>query len=221
MQFPSIYKILNKLDGKYYVGSSTNPHRRWKNHKRSLNLNQHHNDYLQNSWNKYGENSFDFIIVQSFPNISPAELLSEEQKWLNIASSDILSYNLTFIAGNPNLLLSNYSKKKRSESLKKVIKTPEWKNKISQSHIGICPSLASRKKMSISHIGKKQSDTHKNNATESRRKNWIFISPSQEIIHIHDLSRFCQLHGLHKGNMCDVYKGIRPHHKQWRKYDIS
>lgn len=44
---------------------------RWKDHLRLLRLNKHHSQYLQNAWNKYGENAFEYIelryIVENQP----------------------------------------------------------------------------------------------------------------------------------------------------------
>ena len=58
-----IYKIVNKINGKYYVGSSKDViNYRWIHHKRALRSNRHKNDYLQNAWNKYGEDNFEIII---------------------------------------------------------------------------------------------------------------------------------------------------------------
>ena len=49
-----IYKIVNKIDGKYYVGSSKHIYKRWRKHKSLLRHNKHLNDYLQNAFNLYG-----------------------------------------------------------------------------------------------------------------------------------------------------------------------
>jgi hypothetical protein len=63
-----IYKIINKIDGKYYVGSSKNITMgcdcRFKSHLRYLKSNNHSNDYLQYAWNKYKKDSFEFKIVE-------------------------------------------------------------------------------------------------------------------------------------------------------------
>lgn len=58
-----IYKIQNVETGKLYIGSSSRPQKRWYEHKRDLKRNQHHSAYLQNSWNKYGEECFIFEVI--------------------------------------------------------------------------------------------------------------------------------------------------------------
>jgi group I intron endonuclease len=57
-----IYKIVNQINGNFYVGSSKNIRRRWKEHLQKLKSNNHQNILLQRSWNKYGENNFRFEI---------------------------------------------------------------------------------------------------------------------------------------------------------------
>ena len=53
-----IYKIVNKVNGKYYVGSSNDVLKtRFYEHKRLLTKNKHFNVKLQNAWNKYGESN--------------------------------------------------------------------------------------------------------------------------------------------------------------------
>jgi len=41
-----IYKITNLDNGKMYVGQAVDINRRWKDHKRLLNKNQHGNSHL-------------------------------------------------------------------------------------------------------------------------------------------------------------------------------
>lgn len=81
-----IYKIINKLNGKYYVGSSEDIKIRWGKHKSSLKGNYHWNPKLQNAWNKYGKENFDFVVVES--EIIPTRLLEIEQKYLDIAKEN-------------------------------------------------------------------------------------------------------------------------------------
>ena len=59
-----IYFIRNKINGKIYVGSAINLKRRKWEHFTRLERNEHHNEYLQRSWNKYGKENFEFLIIQ-------------------------------------------------------------------------------------------------------------------------------------------------------------
>ncbi len=87
-----IYKIINKVNGKYYVGSSNDIERRWYNHKIELQGNRHGNKYLQNAWNKYGELNFEFIIIEK---TNAENQLIIEQKYLNLTNNARnISYNI-------------------------------------------------------------------------------------------------------------------------------
>ncbi|NJO63397.1 MAG: GIY-YIG nuclease family protein [Richelia sp. RM2_1_2] len=59
-----IYFIKNLITNQYYIGSSSNISKRFRDHKWYLRKNIHHNSYLQNSWNKYGEDKFEFMVIQ-------------------------------------------------------------------------------------------------------------------------------------------------------------
>ena len=63
-----IYKIENKANGKFYIGSTKkqDPYRRWGEHISELSCNKHYNKPLQNSWNKYGKEKFEFSIMEEF-----------------------------------------------------------------------------------------------------------------------------------------------------------
>lgn len=111
-----IYKIVNKVNGKYYVGSANIICNRWWIHKSNLRKNRHPNKHLQSAWNKYGELNFEFIIVEKFPIDN---LIIAEQKYLDIIEKD-KCYNKSFIAGKIEMTdevrkkLSNKAKKKKS-----------------------------------------------------------------------------------------------------------
>ena len=59
-----IYCIKNKINGKVYIGSSNNIERRFKRHKTELNTKRHSNKYLEKAYIKYGEENFEFIILE-------------------------------------------------------------------------------------------------------------------------------------------------------------
>lgn len=58
-----IYLISNLINNKVYVGQSINIEKRWTQHKRELRNSIHENKKLQNAWNKYGEENFEFSIA--------------------------------------------------------------------------------------------------------------------------------------------------------------
>ena len=64
-----VYKILNTVNGKFYIGSSVDIEKRFKQHRTDLNKGIHNNTYLQNAWNKYGANNFEFIVVECVDDI--------------------------------------------------------------------------------------------------------------------------------------------------------
>jgi|GEM_PF-3346794 len=86
-----IYGIRNKINGKIYIGQSGNIYSRWTAHRNALKNNCHHNKRLQNAWNKYGECSFDFFIVEK---CGLNELDIYENFWILYYNSKNNGYNL-------------------------------------------------------------------------------------------------------------------------------
>lgn len=58
-----IYKITCKANSQFYIGSSINIRERWQQHLSLLRGNRHSSTYLQNSYNKYGENTIKFEVL--------------------------------------------------------------------------------------------------------------------------------------------------------------
>lgn len=77
----AVYKIICTINNKVYVGSSLNVYKRWHNHRYELNNNKHHAPHLQHAWNKYGEKSFSFEIIEKFD--TNANIIDREQFWMN------------------------------------------------------------------------------------------------------------------------------------------
>ena len=83
--------IKNNVNDKSYVGQSINIENRWTHHKSELNNNRHINDYLQNAWNKYGEDNFSFIVIEE---CKESELNEKEIYYINKYNSMNNGYNL-------------------------------------------------------------------------------------------------------------------------------
>lgn len=75
-----IYKIINLVNDKFYIGSTANKKVRFREHRKQLRGNRHHCKHLQASWNKYGEEKFDFRVVEVVPDEIP--LWQAEDRWL-------------------------------------------------------------------------------------------------------------------------------------------
>jgi group I intron endonuclease len=80
MKEPVIYKIRNVVNGKFYVGSTTDTRERFRNHRKMLRGNKHHCRHLQASWNKHGEDCFKFEVQEVIEDA--ARLWEAEERWL-------------------------------------------------------------------------------------------------------------------------------------------
>lgn len=76
-----VYTITNIINKKAYVGYSSNVYYRLLRHLSSLRRNCHDNIYLQYSWNKYGEENFEFEILEEYPEHL---LVAMEHYWCTI-----------------------------------------------------------------------------------------------------------------------------------------
>lgn len=79
-KIPGIYKIECLQTGKVYVGSAVSIKARWASHRSDLRGNRHPNKHLQNAWNKYGEQSFAFSVIEE---CEIEQLIDREQHWID------------------------------------------------------------------------------------------------------------------------------------------
>ena len=104
-----IYGIKNKVNNKIYVGKTMmNFGDRWDCHKSQLRGGYHDNPHLQNSWNKYGEDNFEFIIIHNCKNnedVDQVNLL--EIEYIKHYRDLGLSYNI-HDGGDGGLLLGKH-----------------------------------------------------------------------------------------------------------------
>jgi group I intron endonuclease len=97
-----IYRILNTINGKGYVGSAKVFKNRWQRHITRLRKGTHHSILLQRAWNKYGETFFKFEILEVISNPTKKLLESREQYWIDyydVVNPD-KGYNILPIAGS-------------------------------------------------------------------------------------------------------------------------
>lgn len=94
-----IYKIINVVNNKFYVGSAVDLKRRKTRHFSELRTGKHNNRHLQAAWVKYGEQAFVFVVVEELPD--DADLLAAENVWLKEHVGKEYCYNLGVDATAP------------------------------------------------------------------------------------------------------------------------
>lgn len=99
-----IYKIINVVNNKFYVGSAVDLKRRKTRHFSELRTGKHNNRHLQAAWVKYGEQAFVFVVVEELPD--DADLLAAENVWLKEHVGKNYCYNLGVDATAPTLGMS-------------------------------------------------------------------------------------------------------------------
>lgn len=96
-ELPSgIYGIYCRTNKKWYVGQAQNIRRRNQEERRALAAGYCHNKHLQNAWDKYGPDSFDWVVLTRCP---VEELDDAEVLWVKSLNSYERGFNLTVGGG--------------------------------------------------------------------------------------------------------------------------
>ena len=132
MRQSGIYCIENVINHKKYIGQSVDIDSRWRHHKNELKSNIHFNDYLQKAWNKYGEENFDFYVVE-FCDVDQLDDLEVYYIDLYETLNRDKGYNLTS-GGTFNKTYSDETRIKISNALKGHSVSFESRIKISENH---------------------------------------------------------------------------------------
>lgn len=120
-----VYAIRNLINGKIYIGSTINSfNKRWQCHKKRLRKGNHHNEHLQASWNKYGEENFSFDIIEI---TSPTLCREREGFYIDLYKTldPKYGYNVEIVDTTGTTKRSDETKKKLS-----AITKQQWKDGI-------------------------------------------------------------------------------------------
>lgn len=174
-----IYCIEDTRNYKKYIGQSKDINTRFGGHKSKLKRNCHENQHLQNIYNKYGMDVFNFYVIKE----CPIDCLDEQETYYIDFYKTInpeFGYNIEKGGNKPPSQLgvkqTEETKTKRAEKLKGRKKTDEEKKKISESkkgkpnnRKGATQTEESKKKMSDSKKGKKMSDEARKNMSIAQK----------------------------------------------------
>lgn len=145
-----VYLIEIKGNNLKYIGSSKNLYVRKNTHFNGLKRNNHSNQHLQNSFNKYGEENYSFTVLEL---IDIELLIKREQYYIDTFGMENL-YNVCKKVGDTSKMitkrkgqtLSEKHKENISKAMKGRVMPEQTKHKIRKSHLG--------KKLSKEHIYK-------------------------------------------------------------------
>ena len=231
----SIYKIINEINGKQYVGSSIDTKRRWHEHKKRLRNNSHNNIHLQRAWNKYGAAAFIFIVVEVVE--LPSMLCEREQYWINSTPD---KYNLELFAySSRGRVMSEETRRKLSvsrmgrftgkdnpfygrhhspdtiENMKKKLSNMMAGD--NNPFYGRHHNQETKRLISSTQIGRKQSGKFCQNQMGNSRgaKQYAVMHPNGKTSNIRNMKAFCRTYGLCASNAYTAisenkpYKGYR------------
>jgi group I intron endonuclease len=215
-----VYILLNSKSKKIYIGQTNNLRKRWMEHRAMLRGNYHANSKLQRAWNKYGENSFKFQVLEY---CSVEQLDEREQHYLDIYIPRGVCYNLSkdAILNTRGQKLSPEHRKKLSE--KQSNRTDTHKQRLNIARHNRAPvSDITRQRMSDSRIGRRLSDeTKKKIGLKHHKITYLIISPSGNAYTTNDLTTFSKEHDLSSHGLTRVSRGDRTHHKGWKCQKIE
>jgi group I intron endonuclease len=208
----SIYKFVNQINGKVYIGYTIHPERRMYEHE---NKSKFSNLAFHQAIKKYGINNFTFeIIYQSLDGKHCQNIM--EEYFIREYHSHVdegFGYNMTYGGEgqkNPTIETrwkigsANRGKKRKPQSEETKLK------------IGLANSKKKRTKEEKEHlrqinIGKK----HSKESIEKRSKTYIVTDPSGSLSEIKNLNQFCKENNLNQGAMSAMARGKGITHKGW------
>lgn len=202
-----VYKITCIVNSKIYIGSANDILKRKIKHWASLRGNYHENRYLQNAWNKHGENNFIFEVIEL---VMPWSILEREQYWFDkLKPFQPNGFNVNEIATTPpsriGCKLTEAHRLKISQGLKGK------RNALGKKHKPEAKAIKSK-------IMKERpiSSRLRERCAETHSKEFVVIKPNGDEILIKNLRKFCRENELSYSSMTEVAAGRRNSNYGWK-----
>lgn len=154
-----VYQITHRDTGRSYIGSAVLFRVRWNQHRNLLRKGLHHSPFLQHAWTKYGEDSFEFLILESCER---GQCIQREQAHMDAVQP---AFNVCRVAGSTlgrkHDAATRQKLKEKATGRKHPPRSKEHREKISAVHKG--------KPKSPEHMAALQAARAKQVFTEDRR----------------------------------------------------
>jgi hypothetical protein len=183
-----VYSIVCKSTDRGYVGSSINVPSRWKKHLYFLRKGNHVNPLLQSSYNKYGEESFEFRIIDDLSGLTKPEIREIEQVYL-----DLMDWKMSFNVCKDSRggEVTEEANERRKESLKNFHReNPDAIRGENNPFYGRTHDQSAKDAVSLANTGLTRSEEFKQQKSE-------FMSSRRGRHHTEE----------HKENLREKYKG--------------
>ena len=170
MKASGIYAIRNTVNNKHYVGSAVYLTQRFCDHKKRLRARKHHSIKLQRAWNKHGEESFSFEVLQLVQE--KKELIATEQEWIDRlnAAGRRSGYNVSPTAGSClGVKHGSATRAKMSAASRGRVQSKDTVEKRANALRGQKRSVSAKALMSVKAIGNRRNVGRKH--TDEARAN--------------------------------------------------
>lgn len=155
-----VYKLVNTLNGRFYIGSCKGFKQRWSQHLAQLENGKHHNQFLLNDYRKCGPAAFEVVVLEVIDGDQLLRLAREQELLDNLYDNQTSCYNLSPYAKSP----AGAKQKGR-----KIIDRANW------GMTGKKHSEAAKAKMSASKLGRQTGSAHhmhgKSHTEKAKQKN--------------------------------------------------
>jgi group I intron endonuclease len=216
-----VYKITNKLNGNFYIGSSLDIKSRWDAHIKSIH--RGFNYPIYNAFKKYGVENFNLEILEL---CNTDKLVETEQKFLDQWVGSSKCYNIAKFADAPMRGRTHTQDAilKMSKN-RKLATTEETRKKIGSSWRGKKQPIEMIEKRVKSLRGKKRSDDQRRLLSDAATHRYdIGGKPYPTLIHDdgseipagRNIRRMCKHTGLNLSGIFRLIHGSVDTYKGWR-----
>ena len=162
-----IYKITNKENGKFYIGSTIDISKRKKEHFRLLKKGEHHCFHLQRAYEKYGKESFELTYKEiEVANEDGLRLL--EERYINYCWNSGKLYNVSK-KGCGGDLISYHPKNKEFRELQSKISKERYTNLSDEEKIALSERMKGEKNPNYGH---RWSNELREKVSKDRKEYW-------------------------------------------------